>query len=199
MFCLFIVIHCCQSEWKLNRLNGLNLCRWHFTSPVHGQRPGINHPITITGWEDAKASIHTALTEHAPVYGLLGFSQGATAAALYASDCSVEASLTPPQCIMCISGFMPRDPVLVRRIEANQINVPALHIVGAKDEIIPQDRSKQLAGVCACGERGLLEHPGGHFVPSCSGDIKQQVLAFLESVAGDEMKCNNVKTVVSAL
>ena len=38
----------------------------------------------------------------------------------------------------------------------------------------------ELAAAFAPGYHSLLRHPGGHFVPSCNGDVKQRLVAFLD-------------------
>jgi fermentation-respiration switch protein FrsA (DUF1100 family) len=94
---------------------------------------------------------------------------------------------------------MPRDLKLAKQLEVNGISLPALHIVGAKDEIISRERSEELHKVCRGGEKPLLEHPGAHFVPTCSGEVKQAVLAYLGSVEKDESTAPIGKLLVSAL
>ena len=124
--------------------------------------------------------MRAALERHRPVFALLGFSQGATAAALYASRCTTDPSLPAPQCVIAVSGFMPRDATLSAELRARGVAMPALHVLGAADGIIPRERSEELAA--CCGAARVHVHPGGHFMPTCSGAFKQEVLSFVDGV-----------------
>lgn len=149
-----------------------------------GQRPGTRHPVKITGWEDAKATIRAALDEHGPVFGLMGFSQGATAAAMYASSCAADGALPAPRCVLCVAGFMPRDDEAAARLRRDGVAMAALHVVGEADEIISRERSEELAKVCSSA--AVHVHAGGHLVPSCTGDVKACLTGFLDGVAAGE-------------
>ena len=58
-----------------------------------------------------------------------------------------------------------------------------MHVIGAADEIIPRARSDELAAASR-GPMRVHVHPGGHFVPTCTGDFKREVASFLDEVAG---------------
>ena len=171
--------------------------RWHFTSPQPGQRPGTRHPVKITGWDDAKATIRGALQQHGPVFGLMGFSQGATAAAMYASCCAADAALPAPRCVLCVAGFMPRDDECAAWLRRDGVAMPALHVVGEADEIISRERSEELAKVCAAGRTHV--HAGGHLVPSCTGEVKQCLTQFFDGVPAEGGGVGRASQAVSAL
>ncbi|GAB0491887.1 hypothetical protein MMPV_003142 [Pyropia vietnamensis] len=60
---------------------------------------GLPNPDETTGWPAARRYLVAALIEHAPIDGLLGFSQGATVAAVLAAATAASpppATLSPP-------------------------------------------------------------------------------------------------------
>lgn len=129
------------------------------------------------GWDLTTAVLDQALREHAPVHGLLGFSQGATAAALYmAAGGARELAFG-----ILISGFLPRDESAAATLSPTTLAGPTLHVMGGADDIIPVPRSHALAE--RCGRPTLFQHPGGHMVPTCSGDAKQALVDFLDGPA----------------
>jgi len=167
-----------------------------------GQRPGTRHPVTISGWEDARATIRGAMHEHGPVFGLMGFSQGATAAAMYASSCAVDGELPAPRCVLCVAGFMPRDDAAAARLQRDGVALPTLHVLGEQDEIISRERSEELAKVCTHAGSRVHVHPGGHLVPSCTGEVKQCLTSFFDAAGegGGVGECAATSSqVVSAL
>ncbi|KAL4448145.1 hypothetical protein ABPG75_005364 [Micractinium tetrahymenae] len=60
---------------------------WQWSDLDPGTRP--SRAAQYRGWEASRAAIQAALVQHAPVDGLLGFSQGATAAALFLAGASL--------------------------------------------------------------------------------------------------------------
>jgi fermentation-respiration switch protein FrsA (DUF1100 family) len=75
---------------------------------------------------------------------------------------------------------MPRDEVVAAEFKARGVALPSLHVIGAKDEIIPEERSRELAA--SCPDARVYVHPGGHFLPTCTGAFKQEVACFFDSV-----------------
>jgi Serine hydrolase (FSH1) len=158
------------------------LCRWHFTAPTRGARPGTREPVVISGWPAARQVIADALAAAGPGAALMGFSQGATAAAAYAAAAAADAVLPAPRCVIAVAGFMPRDKQLCAEVAGGGIWASALHVIGASDQIIPRDRSDELAAACR-GDVRVHVHTGGHLVPTCTGALKQDLVAFLDGVA----------------
>lgn len=136
------------------------------------------------------------MIEHGPVFALLGFSQGATVAAYYACRCGLDTALPTPACVIAISGFMPRDAAVSTELAQAGIPAPSMHVIGAADAIIPKERSDALAAASR-GHRRVHVHPGGHFIPTCTGVFKQDVVAFLDEVVGAGVGC--VPTVAAAV
>lgn len=117
------------------------------------------------------------MEEHAPIDGILSFSQGACCAAVYSVKAGLSPSLPKPKFVVFISGFMPRDEAWAKEMLETGISVPTLHVFGETDGIIPMDRSQHLQSICGEGAQEL-SHPGGHFVPTCNAQLKQDVREF---------------------
>lgn len=47
-----------------------------------------------------------------------------------------------------------------------KIQTPLLHVLGQVDVVVDEVRGRQLVEVCEGGEEQVVVHPGGHFVPS---------------------------------
>mmetsp|Transcript_15387 Transcript_15387/g.43030 ORF Transcript_15387/g.43030 Transcript_15387/m.43030 type:complete len:251 (+) Transcript_15387:67-819(+) len=144
---------------------------------------------TYTGWEASNEAILTALHEHHPIDGLLGFSQGATAAALHLATRQLSPSTgeegipqdTPqPWFAVLIGGFLPRDVKYSEQLKRAPISVPTLHIYGLQDAMVTMDRSIDLMSTFDEDLCESFEHPGGHMVPTCTGDFKSHMIAFID-------------------
>jgi predicted esterase len=113
-----------------------------------------------TGWDRSFDAIAAALKEAAAAtgaqqqqhqIGLLGFSQGAAAGALFLSDLDERQARgealdvpRPAFAVLC-AGFLPRDAAcasLIRRRRAGKI--PVLVVTGEQDKLVPRDRSDAL-------------------------------------------------------
>jgi hypothetical protein len=80
--------------------------------------------VQYSGWEESQAIIQRALEEHAPIDGLLGFSQGATATALFLSH-ALPAGLAPQlRFAIIIAGA-----VLMRSVHAMIVSPPAAFLI----------------------------------------------------------------------
>lgn len=137
------------------------------------------------GWDRSHITIRDALKEYWPVDVVLGFSQGATAAALYLADEHNHKDHRGgvkhvPQSAIIISGFLPRDPDYANRITASRIPVRSLHIAGENDELVDMERSKVLWSQFE--HPTIFLHPGAHMVPTCTGDFKRVLKDFLEDL-----------------
>ena len=169
------------------------------TRPSRSDRP-------IAGWATSRAAILGALAAHAPVDGLLGFSQGAAAAAWAVSDLASGAAALPPgvpalRCVVLAAGFIPRDAVAAAAFEAAAAGAgsaavaagaahpaplrlpPVLLIAGESDEAVAAARTEEVARSWGVGDgASWLRHPGGHCLPTCSGGVKAAVGAFLDGL-----------------
>ena len=173
--------------------------------------PGSQRPSRAAhyrGWEASRQAIEAALAEHAPIDGLLGFSQGATAAALFlagahpaegeAADGAAErqqqmeqqqqqqqqqqqpASEQQQERLggaaatlrfgVVIAGFLPRDVAYAAALRTGRPTLPALHVVGQADVLVPEERSTAL---WECWQEPeavrVFRHPGAHMVRLTGG------------------------------
>lgn len=135
-----------------------------------------------TGWAASQAALEAALAAHAPVDGLLGFSQGATAAALFLAHREALKDSSSVFAVL-IGGFLPRDGSYASAIRgAAPLRVASLHVTGEKDALVPPERSAELWEAFDPGRRHVSRHPGAHMVPTCSGGVKADFVEFLDGV-----------------
>ena len=110
-------------------------------------------------------------------HGLLCFSQGAALGGLLARlQHRGTIQLDICFCIL-VSGYIPgrhRDKFSLE----DRICLPSLHVVGQKDVVLDQSRSRELAAQFQ--DPVVCLHPGGHFLPH-TGDVREAVLAFLNA------------------
>mmetsp|Transcript_6014 Transcript_6014/g.15745 ORF Transcript_6014/g.15745 Transcript_6014/m.15745 type:complete len:250 (+) Transcript_6014:139-888(+) len=145
-----------------------------------GERP--SQSATYKGWEPSLEAITAAMAAEAPVDGLMGFSQGATAAALYLSGLQ-DAGQQMPRFAILVGGFLPRDPAYAAAITKSKICIPTLHIYGQGDKLVSTERSKALMGAFDSELAEVYEHPGGHMVPTCTGEFKRVICDFVDLCA----------------
>ncbi|KAF1350672.1 serine hydrolase FSH [Delphinella strobiligena] len=138
------------------------------------------------GLETGLEALAEVLREEGPFDGVLGFSQGAGAAAMVASlleggreEAFVVAerkggiafpaafrNLQPPlRFAVCCSGIAPTS-ALYRGFLEPRIGTPSLHFIGRVDSVTEERACRRLAGFCRGGEGNVVLHPGGHFVPA---------------------------------
>lgn len=131
------------------------------------------------GWDTSCQVISRAIQEHGQIDVLLGFSQGATAAALFALS---EASVST---IIVISGFLPRDPFYANIIEnapvERKLSIRACFVSGENDELVSIEQSRLLWTCFPESSSTVIIHNGGHFVPTTTGSFKEQLATFLEN------------------
>lgn len=103
---------------------------------------------------------------------LLGFSQGAAMVALVARNYTRELEQMGVGKLMLIGGFIPDS----EKWKQVKIRIPSIHIAGDSDQIIPAQKSLELA---SCFEDPvILTHEDGHFIPS-GKDMVQKYAEFL--------------------
>ena len=154
---------------------------WQWEDLEPGTRP--SRATLYTGWEDSQQAIQQALDENWPIDGLLGFSQGATATALYLAHSATSSSerTAQPKFALFFGGFLPRDVHYAGIVtSAAPLAIRSFHVSGKKDELVPVERSARLWECFDEELRRTYEHPGAHMVPTCSGEFKQTMLAFLD-------------------
>ncbi len=155
------------------------------------------------GLHTSLAALTQLVQEHGPFTGVVGFSHGATLAAMFASWCESgslpgrgealhemsndDALLSqllssPPQSrldfALCFCGFRATS-TFYHGFYTPEIITPTIHILGELDTMISSTLSGEL--IDACFEPKVLQHQGVHFVPS-NVDVLDQISNSLESI-----------------
>ena len=160
-------------------------------------KDGEGHEATETvivyeGIEAGLSRIAEYIRAEGPFDGIIGFSQGAAAAAMVASLLEGQARKEafdkaeahggmpypssflgdvsghvqgPLKFAVCYSGFKAPGKLYSGFYEP-QIRTKVLNVLGQVDVVVDEVRGLQLVGVCEGGEERAVVHPGGHFVPS---------------------------------
>jgi len=132
--------------------------------------------IEYVGWDESKGMLQRIIREE-QIDGVLGFSQGALAAALLLAE-----STPTLQFGIIIAGFWPRDPSAGSRLEAAEwlqeaatngsgtdVSRPAphtLHIHGDNDRSISRQQWEPLVSIFPHAQRETFQHGGGHGIPT---------------------------------
>ncbi|MBA3548923.1 MAG: DUF924 family protein [Nannocystis sp.] len=119
--------------------------------------------LVYEGFDGSVVYLEAVFREQGPFDGVIGFSQGGTLAA-------VLAAMLPHPTIafrfaICISSFPSRARAHARHVEPQSVKLPALHVLGLNDVLVPPDRSIKLFEVFDPATSTLVKHSGGHFVP----------------------------------
>lgn len=129
------------------------------------------------GFRESIKLIEDYVKEEGPFDGILGFSQGASLAALLcALKCNKEIDCDF-KFVIIISGFKSLCEPHLKYYE-NKINVPSLHVIGDTDRIIDRKMSDELTELFV--DPKILRHSGGHFVPGISA-LKKDYVDFIVS------------------
>ena len=115
----------------------------------------------VRGWDDAAAVIADAVEMFGPFDGVLGFSQGASAAALALA--LVPSLRDTVRFAVLFSGFEPMDPAATAALHAARITARSMHVHGHADRMVSRERTEALARSFADPE--FFFHEGGHGVP----------------------------------
>ncbi|KAL9066544.1 MAG: hypothetical protein Q9161_007519 [Pseudevernia consocians] len=148
--------------------------------------------VVYSGLESGLGRIAACIKAEGPFDGVIGFSQGAAAAAMVASllegrvregafrAAAEEGGMPFPECFrggvdgfvqgplkfaVCYGGFRAPGGLYAGFYEPG-IRTRVLHVLGQVDVVVDEVRGMQLVGVCEGGEGRVVVHPGGHFVPS---------------------------------
>ena len=122
-------------------------------------RPAISG--AYVGLEASVDRVKRCVADDGPFDGVLGFSQGATLAALL---CLAEPDLF--RFAVCFAGFLPRDATVRAPFDAATAApnlTPTFHCFGDSDASVPPDVASALSACFA--DPVLFTHPGGHVVP----------------------------------
>lgn len=153
-------------------------------------------PVEYIGLDAGLEAVATILRDEGPFDGVIGFSQGASMAAMVASLLEpgrrdVFSSFTakeplqipfpasfepeniknhpPLKFALCYSGFRAPGPRYRAFYENPKIQTPILHVLGSMDAVVEEARSRALIEACAGDpekDGNVVFHPGGHFLPS---------------------------------
>ena len=108
---------------------------WYRRSPEDGLCPG---------WNESRETL-CSLWEREGFDVLMGFSQGAAAAAMLCADLSPPLR---PKIAIFVSGFVPRDAEVASSLHAGVDGVPSLHVMGLADVLVL--RASKLVGTRIC-------------------------------------------------
>ncbi|KAL9114919.1 MAG: hypothetical protein Q9227_001162 [Pyrenula ochraceoflavens] len=155
------------------------------------RRSNTAEPPEYMGMDDGMRTIANALAEEGPFDGVIGFSQGASAAVMVSSllegrsrkEAFEEArkrypehaipypaafeTLQHPSLKFCIEycGFRAPGERYVGYYEP-PVKGPILHVLGSLDSVVEESRSRALIEACGGEEKTkVVWHPGGHFLP----------------------------------
>lgn len=159
----------------------------------HGwwRRSDDAEPVEYLHFDEGMATIAKVLAAEGPFDGVIGFSQGAAAAAMVASLLEGEerrksfeshhasnsfsipyptsfADLNHPPLKFCIpySGFAAPSERYVAMYDP-YIKTPGCHILGSLDTLVDETRSRTLIDAFGGEDKTqVVWHPGGHFVPA---------------------------------
>jgi Serine hydrolase (FSH1) len=132
----------------------------------------------FSGWERTRDWAVELLSAGPRIDGIFGFSQGAALTGLLAA---VRDSPSPPiwfDFAIMVGGFtstMPQHADLLR----HKLTIPSVHVTGRADTIVPRRDSLLLADRFA--RPLVIEHPGGHVIPSGPA-VTGQIAEFLHGV-----------------
>lgn len=142
--------------------------------------------------EEGLEAIAQAIRGAGGIDGVIGFSQGAAAAAMVASllepgradafekyrKGNPEAFAYPeswrelqkmhPEGVKfaaLYSGFFAPNPLYAAFYEP-KISCPTVHFIGSLDTVVEESRSLALVNACEGAKEKTVYHPGGHFVPA---------------------------------
>ncbi len=162
--------------------------RYKITIP-EGSNPDTLLPETRRGWYQVVKEvagdewynldkplqfIRDYIREHGPYDGLFGFSQGSgVISALLGGDSAEQLrEMNHGQdlkFVIVVSSFMAED---AHNNHArfyhnhNDINIPICHVYGLVDTILPKERSIKMLDFCNPEKTTVVEHEGGHEIPS---------------------------------
>lgn len=162
------------------------------------------------GFEQGLSTIASVIRANNGIDGVIGFSQGAAAAALVVSllepgrrQVFEQIHKKDPQTLafpedwcdlsnmipnglkfaVAYSGFQPSHPAYQAFFEP-KIQTPILHFIGSLDTVLDETRSRALVEKCISEKSKLVSHPGGHFVPNDKRMVSV-LIAFIRECVND--------------
>jgi len=174
-------------------------------------REGVPGGVVYEGIERGMGSVAEFVRREGPFVGVVGFSQGAAAAAMVAGllegrgrreafgEMEKEGGIPFPESFLAgegegVDGFV-QGPLkfavcyggfrapgpLYKAFYEPRIRTPVLNVLGQVDVVVEEVRGRELVAACEGGEGRVVVHPGGHFVPSQK--------PWLDAVAGFVKEC----------
>ncbi|GAA5921878.1 hypothetical protein JCM1841_000960 [Sporobolomyces salmonicolor] len=151
------------------------------------------------GFDVTLVYLRELMEKHAPIQGILGFSQGAASAAIlaalvenpqldpvFSAPPKDENTPWPPKPFdfaILSAGFLPLDPKVKAYFDVKP-KTPTLHVLGRADTIVGEERSIPLTH--AFVNARVEWHDGGHHTPN-KASWRQFFKAYIEAF-GDEGK-----------
>jgi len=127
---------------------------------------GRDGKTTYRGIAASLRAIERACEEDGPYDGVLGFSQGATLAAIALATPGLAKRFAFG---ILVSGMRARAEE-TKGCDYGAIAVPTLHVIGLKDDVVPNALSEGLYDAMTSSERTRETHDGGHRVPRANVD-----------------------------
>jgi predicted esterase len=127
------------------------------------------------GWERTRDWAVELLRTGSRIDGIFGFSQGAALTGLLAALRDTRPAPVWFEFAIMVGGFtstMPQHADLFR----HKLTVPSIHVTGRADAVVPWHDSVQLADRFA--DPLVIEHPGGHIIPSGTA-AAEPIVSFL--------------------
>ena len=146
--------------------------------------------------QDVLLSIHRKSVEEGPFDCILGYSEGAIAAATFLVDslkkCAAGDAIVPPKCAVFINGSTPFNPNGKEYLHADEcgqlITIPTCHILAYNDPLV----FSSVAMYHLCDEElaSMLDHGRGHSIPQDQKSITSMTTAIRDLVGRTEGMLN---------
>nr|NP_001409282.1 dihydrofolate reductase [Ipomoea nil] len=139
-----------------------------------------------TNLEECISYLCQYITSNGPFHGLLGFSQGATIAALlagYQAEGKILKDHPPFKLLVSISGSKFREPTICQVAYKHPMKVKSVHFIGEKDWLkLP---SQELA--TAFHNPLIINHPQGHTVPRLNEEAVEKLRNWTKEIVDETL------------
>jgi hypothetical protein len=182
------------------------------------RRSNTAEPPEYAGLDTGLQTIADLLESEGPFDGVMGFSQGAAAAAMVASlldgkvrkeaferarsksEVAIEypasfAKLTHPPLKFCAlyCGFVAPGARYTALYNDPHIQTPACHFIGSLDSVVDETRTQALVDATGGVEKSrVVMHPGGHFVPGGKPYL-DAIAAFIQETTSANKKQDKIE------
>ncbi|CAN0877308.1 Esterase AGAP003155 [Linum grandiflorum] len=132
-------------------------------------------------FDECLAYIEELMIKHAPIDGLLGFSQGAILSAGLPGLQAKGLALTKVpkiKFLIIVGGAKFKAPSVAENAYASPVECPSLHFLGELDFLKPY--GKELLE--SCSDAVVVHHPKGHTIPRIDEKGMVTVTSFLERI-----------------